>query len=100
MSTIKRHMENEQHKFDVATDIAIQAGVLQLCEYCDSTVFQGSGDIEDAYDLGADMYASGDLGNVFDSEQDMIDAIENTVQSGDHSGEVCFHCDEMINGDD
>nr|VXZ89609.1 Uncharacterised protein [Klebsiella pneumoniae] len=40
MSIIKRHMEDQQDKFNVATNIAIEAGVLERCEYCEATVFK------------------------------------------------------------
>ncbi|MCV5689399.1 hypothetical protein OFN32_34845, partial [Escherichia coli] len=61
MSSVKRHMEDVESKLNTATNIAIQAGVLQRCEYCESTVFQGDEDIEEAYKLGNTLFSSGEV---------------------------------------
>ncbi|KJF88409.1 hypothetical protein [Photobacterium leiognathi] len=100
MSIIKRHMEEVEDKFRVATDIAIRAGVLQQCEYCESTVFQGDEDIEDAYRLGNTLYTSGEVSDLFESRREMTDAIKDTVESGDHAADCCYYCHDKMYGDD
>lgn len=100
MGMAKRHMEEEESKLNVATDIAIQAGVLQRCEYCESTVFQGNEDIEDAYKLGNTLFTSGEVNGQFESRREMTDFIQGAVQSGDHAADCCYHCHEKMYGDD
>ncbi|WP_146029444.1 hypothetical protein [Vibrio diazotrophicus] len=95
----KKHMEEEREKFEIATSVAIKARVLECCEFCGTTVYQGSEDIEDAYKLRNTMYTSGELG-IFESRREMTDAIKDSVESGEHSAECCFHCHEKIYGDD
>lgn len=100
MSIIKRHMEDMEGRTNLATDIAIRAGVLERCEYCESTVFQGSGDIEDAYKLGNTLFSSGEVSDAFSSRREMTDAIKETVESGDHAADCCYHCHDKMYGDD
>lgn len=96
----KRHAEAEQARFDTATAIAIESGTLELCEYCECTVFQGSGDLDEAIDLGVEQFEAGDHQGTFESVEDLIECITKAVESGDHAGECCFDCDERMNGDD
>lgn len=70
MSIIKRHMEDQQDKFNVATNIAIEAGVLERCEYCEATVFQGDEDIEEAYKLGNTQFSKGKFEGFFESRSE------------------------------
>lgn len=100
MSIIKRHMEDQQDKFNVATDIAIEAGVLERCEYCEATVFQGGEDIEEAYKLGNTKFTKGEFDGFFKSRTEMTDAIKDAVESGDHAAECCFYCHEKMYGND
>ncbi|HBT0399322.1 TPA: hypothetical protein MA053_002474 [Klebsiella pneumoniae] len=100
MSIIKRHMEDQQDKFNVATNIAIEAGVLERCEYCEATVFQGDEDIEEAYKLGNTQFSKGKFEGFFESRREMTDAIKDAVESGDHAAECCFHCHDKMHGDD
>ncbi|HGG8930515.1 hypothetical protein INF61_16125 [Enterobacter cloacae complex sp. P18RS] len=100
MSIVKRHMENEQDKFNVATDIAISAGVLERCERCDATVYQGSEDIEEAYKLGNTKFSKGEFGNLFSSRREMTDAIKAAVESGDHAEDCCHYCSDKMRDDD
>lgn len=100
MSTVKRYMEMEQDHFNAGTEIAISAGVLERCEYCENTVFMGDEDVEEAYKLGNTLYSKGELGNVFSSRKEMTDAIKDAAESGDHAAECCFHCQERMFGDD
>ncbi|MFM5757777.1 hypothetical protein [Aeromonas hydrophila] len=93
-------MEKQEDQFRVATEIAIEAGVLQRCEHCDSTVFQGDEDVTEAYKLGNSKFSRDEVTTVFATRAEMTDAIKSACESGDHAGECCFHCDEKIFGDD
>tara|TARA_R110001583_G_scaffold9096_7_gene42897 strand:+ start:3602 stop:3907 length:306 start_codon:yes stop_codon:yes gene_type:complete len=99
MSITKRWMEQEEHKLNVATEIAIQAGVLERCEFCESIVYQTGENVEEAYKLGNTQFSRGEL-EAFDSRKEMTDAVKATVENPDHASDCCHHCDEMMNGDD
>jgi hypothetical protein len=96
----KRHAEAEEDRFNTATGIAIEAGTLERCEYCECTVFQDSGDLDAAIDLGVEQFEAGEHRGTFKSKKDLIECITKAVESGDHSAECCFDCDERMNGDD
>lgn len=100
MSIVKRELEATQDRFNVATEIAIEAGVLERCEFCEATVFQGGEDVEEAYKLGNTQFSQGELVGVFASRREMTDAIKAAVESSDHAAECCFHCTEKMYGDD
>ncbi|MBZ4679577.1 hypothetical protein [Shewanella sp.] len=98
MGGAKRYMEEMEAQSHLAISIAIDAGSLERCEYCESTVFQGSGDIDAACDLGEQQYD--EFEGAFESLEEMKALIKDVIESGDHAGECCFHCDERMNGDD
>lgn len=100
MSIVKRALEADQDKFNVATEIAIEAGVLERCEYCEANVFQGGEEVEEAYKLGNTKFTQGELDGTFADRREMTDAIKAAAESGDHAAECCFHCDEKMSGDD
>lgn len=90
----------EQDKFQAATDIAIEAGVLERCEFCDITVYQGDEEIDEAYKLGKFKLSRGEFGNFFTSSEEIMKAIKDAVESGDNAGDRCYHCHEKMFGDD
>ena len=98
MGGAKRQMEEMEAQRDLATSIAIDAGSLERCEYCDSTVFQGSGDVDEACESGEQRYD--EFEDSFESLEEMKTLIKDVIESGDHAGECCFHCDERMNADD
>ncbi|MDO6707887.1 hypothetical protein [Photobacterium sp. 1_MG-2023] len=100
MGIAKRHMEHMEDQINVATEIAIEAGVLERCEYCEATVFQGEEDVEEAYKLGSHRFKNGDFGGLFESQLELTDAIKESVESGDHAADMCYHCHEKMYGDD
>nr|WP_163503019.1 hypothetical protein [Halomonas socia] len=99
MGVTKRWMEQEEQKLNVATGIAIRAGVLDRCEFCDSTVYSTGESVEEAYKVGNTMFSNGEL-DAFESRREMTDAIKATVESPDHAGDCCYHCHERMFGDD
>jgi len=100
MSIVKRALEADQDRFNVATEIAIDAGVLERCEFCEATVFRGDEEVDEAYKLGNTKFTQGELKGTFASRREMTDAIKAAAESGDHAAECCFHCSERMSGND
>ena len=81
-----------ERKLAVALEIALDAGVLERCMIHD-VVFEGVGDIQHAFDLGAARLSTGALGQHFDSQDDMNEFIAEVV--ADHRSEECRSCREQ-----
>ncbi|EBK2116572.1 hypothetical protein DRL27_03815 [Salmonella enterica subsp. enterica serovar Kentucky] len=95
MSSIQRHMEAQEDKWQAAIQICIEADVLNSCEY-HGVVFQGEEEVEEAYQLGNTKFTAGELGQTFSSPSEMENFIQEVVNSGDHAGECCFDCEERF----
>lgn len=81
-----------ERKLAVALEIALDAGVLERCMIHD-VVFEGVGDIQHAFDLGATRLSTGALGQHFDSQDDLNEFIAEVV--ADHRSEECRSCGEQ-----
>ena len=73
MGGAKRMMEENESKRAVALEIALEAGVLEQCEFHEDCIFEGGEEIEAAYKLGNSKMSKGDLGDVFESRREMTD---------------------------
>jgi ea8.5-like protein len=90
MSLVKRQMEQNENKQAVALGIAIEAGVLGSCAIHEDTTIDGSGEVEDAYELGSTKFADGSLKDVFDSEDEMKEYIKAVVE--ENADAECGQC--------
>lgn len=90
MGIAKRHMEEMEDKRNLALRIAVDAGVLDECEYHDGTYTEGSNDIEEAYKLGNARITSGELEGAFDSRREMTDLIKEVVT--ENCSDECYSC--------
>ncbi len=90
MSLVKRQMEQNQTKRDVALGIAIEAGALGSCAIHEDTIIDGSGEVEEAYELGDAKFADGSLSNIFDSQDEMKEYIKAVVE--ENGGAECNQC--------
>lgn len=97
MGGAKRMMEDHEAKLQVAMGIAIQAGVLEQCEFHEDCVFEGSGDLEAAYRLGNSQYSAGELEGTFESRHEMTDLIKEVIE--DHPAEECPSCAKIRDED-
>lgn len=95
MSSIQRHMEAQEDKWQAAIQICIEADVLNSCED-HGVVFQGEEEVEEAYKLGNTKFTAGELGQTFSNRREMTDFIQEVANSGDHAGECCFECEERF----
>lgn len=86
----KRMMEDEDHKRQVALQIALDAGVLEVCDLHEDSILEGSEDIEQAYRLGNSKFSSGKLNDLFKNRTEMTDYIKDAVES--NSSDECYFC--------
>ncbi len=90
MGLVKRQMERNEEKRAAALGIALEAGVLQSCAIHEDTIIGGSGEVEEAYDLGDDKFADGSLKDVFDSPDEMKEYIKAVVE--ENADGECGQC--------
>ncbi|AWE47566.1 hypothetical protein LDS54_000184 [Salmonella enterica] len=95
MSFIKRSMDEQENKRQVAIQICLEADVLDSCDD-HGVIFQGEEDVEEAYKLGNRKFTAGELGRAYSSRREMTDFIQEVASSGDHAGECCFECEERF----
>lgn len=90
MSGIKRYMEALEHQLDVGRQIAIEAGVLKICEYHD-VAYYTERDKTPAYILGNKKFTAGEVKGVFDDRTEMTDAILKAIED---SATECYYCEK------
>jgi hypothetical protein len=95
MGVAKRLMEHHEHQRGVAVSIAIQAGVLMVCEYHEDCVFDGGRDPEGAYKLGNAKFTAGELTEVFETRKEMTDSIKDAIEDN-YGISKCPRCAKML----
>lgn len=98
MGVAKRDMMEHQQALENATNIAIDAGVLVVCEHCDTTVYQVGDDVDQAIEYADERYEDMQYEGMFESREQMHALIKEAIES--NPGEDCFHCAEKLCGDD
>lgn len=87
-------MDNaHQRELAEAMEIAIDAGVLQRCEFHSHCVYAGNAEIVDAYKLGNFRFSNGELSGAFASRTAMTECIKEVVHDsgGATSCGACAH---------
>jgi hypothetical protein len=84
-------MEEWEHKVAIGKKIAIDAGVLAVCEIHE-IVYDGGVEIDRAYKLGNAMFTAGKLNEVFADRSDMTDAIKKAHE--ENCGDGCWQCEK------
>ena len=92
MGMQKRLLEEYEAQRSVAESIAIEAGVLSVCELHDETYAPGN-DIEDAYKYGNDKFTKGDLRCRFEDRKELTDVIKDVVTD---CPDECSRCADVI----
>jgi hypothetical protein len=90
MSLVKRQMEQNEKKRDVALGIALEAGALQSCAIHEDTIIGGSAEVEEAYELGDAKFTDGSLSDIFDSQDEMKEYIKAVVE--ENADGECGQC--------
>lgn len=88
----KRKMEERENQRDVATQIAVEAGVLNRCEFHEEVWDALAGDNTPAYKLGNYKFSKGELAGVFSDRREMTDAIDAAVE---YAGMECGSCAKL-----
>ena len=90
MGQAKRHMERVEEQQQVATGIAVQAGVLERCDYHLEWVRDKLGDRAAAYKLANHKFTKGELGDTFSTRQELTDTVKEVIESApDHGCPSC-----------
>lgn len=92
MGFAKRQMQLEQDQWVIAQEIAVEAGVLERCEYHGEVFDAQAGDNTPAYIRGNRLFSSGELNGVFSDRRDMTDTIKAVVED---SAMECGYCVKM-----
>jgi hypothetical protein len=95
MSFAKRQLEHQEQQQSIAVNIAVEAGVLERCEYHGIAVEAGV-DPDPAYELANARFTSGALTGVFDDRHEMNDAIKSAIED---APDECYECEHAF-GDD
>ena len=94
MGRAKNEMMRQESLLGEATGIAVDAGVLERCEFHSEIVWDLSGDREDAYKLGNARFSKGELLNHFESRRELTDAIKDAIEQSGMDG--CPRCAKML----
>jgi hypothetical protein len=92
MSHAKRALEAQDEKRRAAMGIAISAGVIRRCEFHDDCLFIGGAEEQSAYKLGNYKFSKNELADVFETRQEMNDAIKAAIQ--EIALEECYRCSQ------
>lgn len=95
MGGSKRLLEEHEERLSAALRIAIDAGVLKVCEFHDDCIFDGGEAIENAYRLGNTMFSASKLGNVFETRRQMTDCIKEVVEDN-YLADECPRCTKFL----
>lgn len=87
MGMAKKEMERQEEVRFRAIEVAIEAGVLERCEYHEDTVMSTGNDPRDAYRLANSKYAVG--ANDRRLYREFMDAIKQVIEE---SGDWCYSC--------
>lgn len=90
MGSAKRELDALEEKRQYAIQIAVESGVLQVCEHHDDILLDGGNDLEDAYKLGCTMFDSGDLSTAFESKSELTSLIEDVFT--ENADDECHSC--------
>jgi hypothetical protein len=94
MGAVKEWMIHHDYQLAVATDIAVEAGVLSRCEFHEDIVLDNLEDPSGAYKLGNYKFSKGVLRDVFETRTQMTDAIKEAIQDAGPFG--CGICAKML----
>jgi hypothetical protein len=88
MSEAKRLLAHFEEQQWVAKGIAIDAGVLRVCEF-HGEAFESDPDREPAYRLGNRRFSAGKMEGIFESRHEMTDAIKSAIED---QPDECVSC--------
>ena len=93
MGFAKREMERHYELLGEATEIAVEAGVLEICEAHGTVMCTFAGDDAAAYKLGNAKFTAGTLRNEFQSRPELTDLIKKAIEE---SSDGCPQCQKVL----
>jgi hypothetical protein len=93
MSLIKTIIDDDNQKYKIAEEIALQAGVLKKCEFHEYISFVGTEDITKAYMLANNQYTNGEHIKLFKTRVELTDKIKEVV--GGEFENRCVRCAQI-----
>lgn len=93
MSLIKTIIDDDNQKYEIAKEIALQAGVLKKCEFHEYISFIGTEDITKAYMLAKHQFKYGEHVSLFKSSIELTDKIKEVV--GSEFEDRCVRCAQI-----
>lgn len=90
MSGARELAAHLEHQYDVATQIAIEAKVLRVCEF-HGIAYDSGNEHTSAYKLGNWKLKHGKLGKLFADSTELGEAIKHAID--DHFADSCPRCD-------
>jgi hypothetical protein len=96
MGATKRLIEQNDEQERIATQIAVQAGVLERCKYHPEFVYDGGNALLNAYKKGAyRRKREKELQNLFGTQAELTDTIRRVVRANRISDE-CQRCVRLM----
>jgi len=89
MSSSKHLLEMQERKSAIGTEIAIQSGVLERCDYHSDAISVTGRNSDSAYRLGNAQFTAGGFSQVFGDRREMTDYRKQAIED---AGLECAHC--------
>jgi hypothetical protein len=90
MSGAKDLLARQEQQYDVATQIAVESGVLKFCEY-HGIAYDSGNEHTPAYKLGNWKLTNGKFGDLFADSRELGESIKHAID--DHPAESCPRCE-------
>ncbi len=94
MGLTKRLMELQEAQCEEATNIAVEAGCLEQCEYHSDMVWETFEDPAEAYKIGNARFTANELQTEFRSRRELTDAIKEAIEEAGIDG--CSICTKVL----
>ena len=89
MGQAKQILQKQDERRGVATQIAIESGVLKKCPYHETILDAMSGDSTPAYKLGNRIFSEGEISDLFKSPKQLTDEIDEAVSEAEAECSQC-----------
>lgn len=95
MSSIKRHMEDQEALRQEALDVCIAAGTIEECENHEGIYYSGDEEVQEAYKLANTQISRGDIKLSGDMKRrDFTDLVKKVYEESSAS-HCCNRCEEL-----
>lgn len=93
MGITKRRMERDHDLYQLGVELCKEVGALEECDVHSGSLYDGGGEIQEAYKLAAARVARGEIELEYDENQRTItDAVKRAYEDNYHA-DSCMACD-------